>query len=353
MEIWEAFLKTNFWGNAGNEILLALGVFVGVLIVLKIFKTIVIKKLQKLAVKTKNDFDDKVIEIVSNVKPPLYFLAALYVAVKYLTLNEIAWQIIQVVFVIVVFYEVIKAAQDVVEYAALKAMNKNEKEEEENKASIRTLSVIIKIVLWSVGIILVLSNLGIDVSSLIAGLGIGGIAVALAMQNILGDIFSSFSIIIDKPFKVGDFIKVGEDTGTVEKIGIKTTRLRTLLGEELVISNNELTSARVQNFKKMEKRRVAFDLGVIYETKKELLEKIPDLVKTEIEKVKGVEFDRCHFKSFGDFSLNFETVYYVNSADYTEYMNINQKVNINIFETFNKQKIEFAYPTHLEYQKKA
>jgi len=347
------FLTQTFYNNTGREYVLALLVFIGVLIVLKIFKVIIIAKLKKLAKKSKTDFDDVIINIFSNLKPPLYFLIALYLGIKSIILPDLANKIIYILFLFFIVYETISALQKIIEYIAYKAMLRNGKENEEaNKSAIRTLSVVIKIVLWSLGLILILGNLGVDVTSLIAGLGIGGVAIALAMQNILGDIFASFSIIIDKPFQVGDFIKIGNDLGTVEKIGIKTTRLRTPDGEQLIIGNKELTDTRVQNFKRLEKRRALFSLGIIYETEKEKLEKIPELIKNIITQNTAIEFDRCHFKSFGDSGLNFEIAFYVNSQDYVEYLDAVQEINLKIFEVFNKEKIEFAYPTSVEYQKK-
>jgi small-conductance mechanosensitive channel len=347
------FLSNMYYNNTGKEYLLAVLIFIGVLVVLKIFKTIVVARLKKFAERSKTDFDDTIIEIVSNLKPPFYFLIALYLGVRSLVLPDLIGKIISVLFLLSIVYEVISALQKIIEYVAYKAMLRSGKDDEEaNKSAIRTLSVVIKIILWSFGLILILGNLGVDITSLIAGLGIGGIAVALALQNVLGDVFASFSIIIDKPFQVGDFIKIGEDIGEVEKIGIKTTRIRTPDGQQLIVSNKELTEARVQNFKRLEKRRALFSLGVIYETDKEKLEKIPRLVEAIVMQNKIAEFDRCHFKSFGDFSLNFEVAFYVNSQDYIEYLDAVQEINLKIFEIFNKEGIEFAYPTSVEYQKK-
>jgi len=207
------------------------------------------------------------------------------------------------------------------------------------------LNIIIKIILWIIGLLLILSNLGINITSLVAGLGIGGIAIALALQNILSDLFSSFAIYFDKPFKVGDFIIIGKDMGTVEQIGIKTTRLRALQGEQIVISNQELTSARIQNFKKLSERRVAFELGVVYGTPDDKMKKIPELIEKIIKETKDTRFDRSHFKSFGDFALIFETVYYITSGEYLDYMNAQQEIGLKIKEKFSTEEIEFAYPT--------
>lgn len=350
--MWQNFLSGTYLGNTGRDYLTSLVITAGLLILLKLFQVVVLARLRHLAQKTKNDFDDVIVEIIASIKPPFYLLISVYFGLRYLSYSNFGEQVFKALFLLVFAYEVIKAIQTIIEYIAQKAMSTGDEEKDEaNMATIKTLSVIVKIVLWAVGSVLILANLGVDVSSLIAGLGIGGIAVALALQNILGDIFSSFSIIIDKPFQVGDFVVIGSDMGVVEKIGIKTTRLRTLQGEELVVSNKELTTARVQNFKKMERRRVLFSLGVIYETPKAKLEKIPAILEDIISKVDKVEFDRCHFRNFGDYSLNFEVVYYVESGDYAEYMDINQVVNFDIFEAFEKEGIEFAYPTQVEYHK--
>ncbi|MFC1622657.1 mechanosensitive ion channel family protein [Patescibacteria group bacterium] len=334
-----------------NSILTAIIVFIGSLIVLKVFKSILVARLKRLAKKTQTDFDDVLVSVIENIKPPFYFVLSLYLGIQYLSLPVLADRIISILFIIIIVYEVINATQKLIEYGSYKALSR-EKDDETAKSSIKTISVIVKVILWSIGLILILDNVGVNVTSLIAGLGIGGVAIALALQNILGDLFSSVSILIDKPFKIGDFIVVGKDMGNVEKIGIKTTRIRTLQGEQLVISNTELTTTRVQNFKLMKKRRVVFELGVIYETKAEKLKQIPEIIKNIINQTDNADFDRCHFKSYGDFSLNFETAYHVLSGDYNDYMDTHQKVNLAIFDAFKKDGIEFAYPTQVEYQKK-
>ena len=200
-------------------------------------------------------------------------------------------------------------------------------------------------VVKSIVALIALDNLGIDVTALIAGIGIGGIAIVLAVQNILSDLFASLSIIIDKPFVIGDFIIVGDLMGTVERIGLKTTRVRSLSGEQIIFSNSDLLSSRVRNYKRMYERRVAFSLGVTYDTKVELLERIPSMIEEIIGSQENTRFDRCHFKSFGDFALIFETVYYLLTPDYTAYMDAQQGINLAIARRFEEEGIEFAYPT--------
>jgi small-conductance mechanosensitive channel len=212
-------------------------------------------------------------------------------------------------------------------------------------ATTTALTFVGKLVLWSVALLLVLENLNFDVSALVASLGVGGIAVALAAQNILGDLFASLSILFDKPFVVGDFIIVDDMLGTVEKVGLKTTRVRSLSGEQLVFSNNDLLGSRIKNYKRMEERRVVFPLGVTYQTNAEQLELIPGIIQETIEKQERVRFDRSHFKGYGDFALLFETVYWVTEPDYNLYMDIQQRINLELFQRFEDKGIEFAYPT--------
>ena len=343
------YLKNYQLGaNSGYDYLMAFFIFLGLLVVLKLFQVIILARLKALAKKTKTNLDDLAIDIFTKIKPPLYLFIAIFFSIKSLVISGLVNQIINILLLIVIVYEIIKALEKIVDYFISKQINKIQSSTEEKKQSLamlKALKVIVRMILWIFGLILILSNLGIDITSLIAGLGIGGIAIALALQNILGDIFSSFSIYLDKPFQIGDFVVVGTNKGTIEKIGLKTTRLRSLQGEELIISNKELTSARVQNYKRMERRRESFNLGVTYETKQEKLEKIPSIIKQIVSKYKSAEFDRCHFVTYGDFSLIFEIVYFVDIVDYSEFLDIKQKINLEIFKKFQDEKIEFAYPT--------
>ena len=206
-----------------------------------------------------------------------------------------------------------------------------------------------RFVLWSVITLLILGNLGFDVTGLVAGLGIGGIAVALAAQNILGDLFASLSIALDKPFLIGDFIIVGDKMGTVEHIGIKTTRIRSLGGEQIVFANTDLLNNAIRNYKRMNERRVVFTFGVVYETDQAKLSDIPAMVRDIVESQNKARFDRAHFKEFGDFALNYEVVYYVLDADYNVYMDLQQAINLALFRRLAEAGIEFAYPTQKLY----
>jgi small-conductance mechanosensitive channel len=195
------------------------------------------------------------------------------------------------------------------------------------------------------GGVFLFDNLGYDVTAIITGLGIGGLAVALAAQTILGDLFNYFVIFFDRPFEIGDYIVVDDKKGNVEYIGIKTTRIKSLSGEQIIISNSDLTNSRVHNFKRMEKRRIVFNLGVTYQTPPDQLREIPGIIRKIITEQNDAQIDRCHFATYGDFSLNFETVYYVTEPDYAKYMDIQESINLQIFEAFSERKIDFAYPT--------
>lgn len=205
------------------------------------------------------------------------------------------------------------------------------------------------LVAWSLLLLVALANVGVNVTALVAGLGVGGIAVALAVQNVLGDIFAAFSIVIDKPFELGDFIVVGEFMGSVEHIGLKTTRLRSLGGEQIIFSNTDLLASRIRNYKRMEERRIVFQFGLLYQTSPELLKQVVDIVKEIIVAQPLAKMDRVHFSAFGASSLDFEAVYYVASPEYNDYMDTQQAINLAMLSRFKALGIAFAYPTQTLY----
>jgi small-conductance mechanosensitive channel len=335
--------EVSFWGNslyayANTAILFGVLLAVG-----KLLQYFLLRRAEKLSLRTRTNVDDTFVEIVKSLKPPFYFFLAFYLAVNSLTLAPLAERIVSVTLIVWVTYQVIVAVQILISFILKKRMRSEE--DPGAKAAATFLGQIIGGILWIVGILLVLSNVGVNITSLVAGLGIGGIAVAFALQSVLADLFSSFSIYFDKPFRVGDFITVGTTSGTVEKIGIKTTRLRALQGEQVIMSNKELTTSMVQNFKRMTERRIVFSLGVLYETPTEKIKAIPGIITEIIERAPSTRLDRVHFKSFGDFALQFEVVYFVLSAEYKDYLDIHQEINLKIKEAFEREGIGFAYPT--------
>lgn len=343
---WE-ICQVEILNNTYKTWVVAILVFFGLLIVFALFQMIILRHFKKLAKRTKTDIDDTLIEVIKTIRPPFYSFLAFYLALRFLTLHGWTEKGIGIILIVWVVFLVIKALEILIDYIVGKGMKKGE--ERSKKAAIDALGKVIKGILWVIGLLLILSNLGVNITSLVAGLGIGGIAIAFALQNILGDLFSSFAIYFDKPFVPGDFIIIGDSKGTVEKIGIKTTRLKSIQGEELVVSNRELTSARIRNFRKMKERRISFGFGVVYETPSTKLKKIPAIVRKVVKSVKLARIDRVHFKKFDDSALTFEVVYYAESDEYIKYMDIQQDINFKIKHEFEKEGISMAYPTQTIY----
>lgn len=343
-------LNLEFFGNSLKTYLIAACVFVLGITILKIFKTVMISHVKKFSKKTNTELDDILIDGIRAIHWPFFVFASFYFSLTFIKVNEKLEKIFLYIFLITAIYYSIKFFENIIDYTVKVFVSKQE--EKNDDTIIKLLGTIIKILLWVGAVLLLLSNMGINITSLIAGLGVGGIAIALALQNVLGDLFSSLSIYFDKPFKVGDFVKIGENAGTVERIGLKTTRIKTLLGEELVVANSELTKSQLNNFGAMKRRRVVFNVGVTYDTPVEKVKKISHWIKNIIEThAEKTEVNRIHFSSFGDFSLIFETVYYVNSGDYNDYMDIQENINIKIMEKFEENNIEIAFPTQTIYLK--
>jgi small-conductance mechanosensitive channel len=219
----------------------------------------------------------------------------------------------------------------------------------DGEASLNILRFVGVLIVWVVAFLMLLTNLGIKIGPLVAGLGIGGVAIALAVQNVLGDLFASLSIALDKPFRVGDFLVIGEEKGTVEQIGIKSTRLRSLSGEQIVMSNGDLLKSRVRNYGLLYERRASFEVRIVYQTPIENVREVPALIEAAIRAQPKTRFDRSHFTGFGEYALNFEAVYFVLDAEYNTYMNIQQAINLQIMEQFSRRGIEFAYPTTTQF----
>jgi len=347
----------NITENISNQINLneidsyvtALIIFAISILILKIFKFVIIKKLKKIAEKTKTKYDDIIIDMIDKVGWPFYILISLYISFHYLEslqfgLSSDIKTILYYIIIIIVVYYVVIIIHTLVDFVTNIWIEKKDTD----ASTIELLSRIVKGALWLMAIIFILSNLGYNVTTLIAGLGIGGIAVAFALQSILGDIFASFSIYLDKPFKKGDYIIFGTEEGTVKKIGIKSTRVEALQGQEIVVSNKTLTDRIVHNYKKMNYRRIVFHFSIKYETPTVQLEKIPKIVKDIITNVKMVRFGRSHFFEFGDFGYNFEVVYFIDSGDYNKYMDVQQEINFAIKRYFENERIEIAYPSYLQ-----
>ena len=344
------FLEYNFLSNSIKDYSLALFAFLFFFIFFKAFQGVIVMRLKKIAQKTKTNVDDVLIKIVQSIKSYFYLLLAIYFALFFLNISDVIQKIITAFLSVSIIYQVVLAFQILLDYVIAEKLKKEK--QTESKTAIILIKKIIKWVLWSIGSLMVLSNLGVNINSLVAGLGVGGIAVAIALQNILEDLFSSFAIYFDKPFVIGDFIVVGKHNGIVEKIGIKTTRIRSLQGEEIIISNKELTSSRIANFKSMEERRAVFSFGVDYRTSSENLVKVNKIVEHVIDSEPKARFDRVHFVEFGDSSLSFDVIYYVLSSEYRDYRDVHQNILFGIKKSFTKEGISMAFPTQSIYIEK-
>ena len=342
----------EIYGNSQTEIIIAISIFIAIWVLIFLFKKIFLVTLEKLAKKTDTKLDDLLVEVLKGLGWPVYAWISFYFSTNFLNMPTWFDSFMDIFILLVLAYYLVKSFNKIVSFTAEQIIQKREEKDEHDNAIITLISKFLRSIVWLFAVLFVLSNFGFEVTTFLAGIGIGGIAIALALQGVLTDLFASLSIYLDKPFKVGDFIVVGADSGVVQTIGIKSTRIKTLQGQELVMSNKELVETRVHNYKKMDKRRIVFNIGVTYETPTSKMKKIPEIIKKVYENVEDADLDRVHFKSFDDFALTYEIVYYVNTNEYVKYMDIQQNVNLEIKEQFEKEKIDMAYPTQTLYVKK-
>ena len=344
----DKILNYIFLGNTLQRYIITICVFILGMLIIKLIVKRVISHLKVFAHKTESTLDDFIVTLLEKVGLPLSYVLMFYLALKSLVLPGATTRVLNYAILGVIVFFVVKVLVAFIGYGFMVYLRK-QKDDPLLEKSLQSIMAVIRIALWAGAVIFFLDNLGFKISAVIAGLGIGGVAVALAAQTILKDLFSYFCILFDHPFKVGDFVIVGDFMGTIEHVGIKTTRIRSLGGEMLVFSNSDLTDSRLRNYKLMERRRVVFKFGVVYQTSLSQLREIPKIIKNIITGNKEAVFDRAHFFSYGDFSLIFEVVYYVIGGDYNKYMDIQQEINFFIKEEFEKRGIEFAYPTQTVY----
>jgi small-conductance mechanosensitive channel len=338
------FFTRIYYHNTVLDYAVALGIMVFGLLIVRIFKRTILQRLRKWTQKTNNNLDDFVFDSLDRFGIPWLYLTVVYIALQYLTLHRKTENIIKIAFTVAFTFLIIRLFATIIMALVESYVRKQDRGTEKVK-QLGGLMIIVNGVIWIIGLLFLFDNMGYSVTTIVTGLGIGGIAVALAAQNILGDLFNYFVIFFDRPFETGDFIVVDEKSGTVDYIGIKTTRVQSLTGEQLIFANSDLTGSRIHNYKRMSTRRVSFKLRVIYQTSLEDLRTIPALLKSIVEEQHPVNFDRAHFASYGESSLDFEVVYNVLDTDFNRYMDIHQAINLRIFEEFQKRNIELAYPT--------
>jgi small-conductance mechanosensitive channel len=343
------FLNSQYLGNTAQDWLIAVGLALIVFVLVRAAIGIVLKRLSAIASKTETDIDDLVAGLLDKTKFLFVALLALYAGSLYLTLPAGVSDLLSTVLVLGFLAQGAFWANAFVNYMLNSWAKKKFEADPTISTALGSIGFLVRFGVGATFAMLALANLGIDIGPLIASLGIGGIALALALQGVLGDLFASLSIIFDKPFAVGDSIRVGDLAGTVEHVGLKSTRVKALTGEQLVFSNADLLSSRIQNFQHRQERRCTFTLGVTYDTPPEKLERIPDLIREIIESRENARFERCLFMVFGDSALNFETVYHMLVPDFQTYGEANHAINLEIFRRFAEEGIEFAYPTQKIY----
>jgi small-conductance mechanosensitive channel len=344
----EKFLQKEYYHNTVQEYLIVASIIVFSVLVLKAIKSIIIKRLRIAASKTEGTTDDFIVDGLDRFGLPVVLFGVMAWALQLLEISDKVSKTIDTTITVIITYYILRFLSSVILMLLQSRIRRQEHGEEKIK-QLGGLMLVINFFIWIVGIIFLLENLKYDVGAIIAGLGIGGIAIALAAQNILGDLFNYFVIYFDRPFEVGDFIVVDDKSGTVEYLGIKTTRIRALSGEQLIIGNSNLTGSRIHNFKRMINRRIVFTINVDHRTPLEKVKSIPGILRKIVEEQKPVLFDRAHFAAYGDWSLKFEVVYFVLSDDFNKYMDVQQNINYRIREEFEKNGIFIVATPHASF----
>lgn len=335
----------EFAGNAISEWLVAAGIAAFVMIVLWLVRALLRRRFAN-AHLTETDVDDLLLDLVNHTRLKLMLFPVIVVAMRMLELPSRATTVLHTLAIIAFLVQTGIWITGLVDWWLGRHKRQRMASDPGAATTIAAAGFVLKLIVWAIVLLGALDNIpGVEVTTLIAGLGVGGIAVALATQNILGDLFASLSIVLDKPFVIGDFITVDQVAGTVESVGIKTTRIRSISGEQVIVSNGDLLKSRIRNFKRMSERRIVGSFGVTYQTPREKLERVPAIVRQAVETHEIARFDRAHFFRFGESSLDFEYVYLINSPDYVAYMDVQQAIQLDLVSRFHEEGIEFAFPT--------
>ncbi len=335
-----------------RDILIVISILIFSYFILKIAKNLLFRQLRKITKRTDTDLDDQIIEIFNKHVVPIGYFIICYLTFKEIQINETILGLAQTFLGIAITFctsiFLVDLARVIIAFYSKKYHYSNSIIER----NINALFPAIRVLIWTLAIIFVISNLGFDIGAIVAGLGIGGVAIALASQGILQDLFSYFAILFDRPFEISDLVSIDEFTGYVEHIGIKTTRIKALTGEQLILANTDLTNSRLRNFKRMKSRQVRTEIGVIYETEDNQLAKIPEIIETALKPIENITFDIAYLIRFGDFSIDYEIIYFVHSNELKIYRKTQHQVNLAIKYAFTKAKLKFAYPTQLHYIQK-
>lgn len=339
-----SWLQYKFLSFTINEWFYTLLIFAFSYIGLLIIWRFAISKISNFVARNPTKLGDLIVEVMRSTNQLTFALFSLLLGMHFLELNA-RWvtRLDYLSFLVIGIQIAIWLNKGITIWAKAKVVATDGSAE--NAVLTTMLSWILKTIVWSIALLSILANTGVNITAFVASLGVGGVAVALAVQNILSDLFASLAIGLDKPFVIGDFIIFGEVLGTVERVGLKTTHIRSLSGEQIVCGNTELLKNTIHNYKRMAERRVVFEFRVTYDTKAELVKKIPGIVEKAITSQTKTRFDRAHFKGFGLSSLDFEVVYYVLDSSYNVYMDIQQSINLYIMEELEAMNVNFAFPT--------
>ena len=337
------FLKTEYLGNPLGDYALAAATFVGSLAAFLIGRKLLIGRLRALAHLTKTNLDDVAVDILEKIRSPECYIVAFYFATRPLDFHARIDRGLHIVTVIIVAYRIVTMIQAAVAYGVERTILADG-QDLAHRDTAQTVTLAAQGFIWVGAFLFVLGNLGFNVTSMIAGLGIGGIAVALAAQAVLGDLFSAVAIYLDKPFTVGDGIKVGDVVGTVEHIGVKTTRVRSVNGEMLVFPNSTLTSSRIQNFTPLTERRSVVAFSVPADTLPSVLKKIPGHARAAVGKAKDARLDRAHLAGVSEGTLLFELVFYVRGTDYNLFMDAQEIVILDLLESLRLEGVTLSGP---------
>ncbi len=338
-------MNTQFWGNSLAAWLIAAGIALALVVILLALRRILSRQLRKLADRTTTKVDDLGADLVAGIRPIILIVIAFAFGANSLELPARLSRLLELTTVIALLIQAGISGNTIVTFLLAQALRPGEGADSGRRTSLAILGFVGRVVVTSLVALLILDNIGVNISALLAGLGIGGIAVALALQNVLGDLLASLAILLDKPFEAGDFIVVDQYLGTVEHVGLKTTRIRSLSGEQIIVSNTDLLGSRIRNYKRMTTRRIEFAVDVVYGTPAEKVKRIPLLLRQSVEAQPQARFDRAHLKEFGPSALVYQIVYIVESPDYNVYMDTQQRINFAIIEHFEREGIDFAFPT--------
>ncbi|MGZ3693881.1 MAG: mechanosensitive ion channel family protein [Bdellovibrionota bacterium] len=339
----QKFWDEGFLGNSWQHWATLGVIIVGTLLLSWVLRALLIVRLRKVAKRTVTRWDDMALLLIEKTHFWFLLVVGLHLGMQSMELHPKVARTSEVLFLLIVFAQLGIWLTNAATFVGKKYTEDTFAVDKGRATTMATMVFLLQMGIWIVVSLLLIGNLGYNVSALLAGLGVGGIAVALAVQNILSDLFGSLSIVLDKPFVLGDFIAVGDEIGTVEHIGLKTTRLKSLSGEQLIFSNSDLLKSRIRNYKRMGERRVEFNFGLQYLATREKLDLARNLVKEVIDSQPDCRFERCHLAKFGNMNLDFETVYWVNKRDYLSFINAHHDVSVRISESFRRHGIFFSY----------